>query len=66
MLLVEPKKDNEEKKEEEGTPPPKKIYDHQYRLVDMGVTPATKNIRQRKFRKRPEVPVRIINIISCT
>jgi len=55
---VEEKKDKEEKKEEEDTSPPKTIFDHQYRLVGMGVTPATKNIRQRKYRKRPEVPVR--------
>jgi transcription initiation factor TFIID subunit 7 len=56
MLLVEGKRDNKEKKEGEDAQAPKKIFDHQYRLVDMGVTPATKNIRQRKFRKRPEVP----------
>jgi hypothetical protein len=47
MLLVE----------DPSTPPPKKpLYDENFRLLDAGVTPPTRNIRRRKFRERPRIP----------
>jgi len=43
--------------EDPKAPPPKKpLYDENFRLLDAGVTPSTRNIRQRKFRKRPNIP----------
>lgn len=46
MLLVE----------DPNAPPPKKpLYDEHFRLLDAGVTPPTRNIRKRKFRKRPDI-----------
>lgn len=43
--------------EDPNAPPPKKpLYDENFRLLDAGVTPPTRNIRHRKFRKRPNIP----------